>query len=233
MQLASTHSHALYCSRASPSFERDLENHPDLPNRAGLQKLIEHLLRVGNVQLQKLPASRLLVPPLQHRKHRGEQPFKRDIAADLFSQRCARLRHNLRQPPRSPRLRPLRARLDAALRRVQLSKLTDELAVLLGVVALAAENDAIAMHAVREARTPHLETRPRDHLYLLLANALTLTEVGRPPERTHGPAAPVRRDGGPISTAQWEPENAAKTVRPQLVGPLIATVVPPSSRAWR
>ena len=85
MQLVSTHSHALYCSLASSSFERDLAKHPDLPNRAGLQKPIEHLLRVGNVQLQKLPVSRPLVPPLQHRKHRGEQPFKRDIAADLFS----------------------------------------------------------------------------------------------------------------------------------------------------
>jgi hypothetical protein len=46
--------------------------------------------------------------------------------------------------------------------------------------AVAAENDAIVMPAVRGARTPHLETRPRDHLYLPLANALTLTEVGRP-----------------------------------------------------
>src|SRR3974390_1857005 len=67
---------------------------------------------------------------------------------------------------------------------------------------LAAENDAIVMHAVREARTPHLETRPRDHLYLLLANVLTLTEVGRSPERTHGPAAPVRREGGRYAVAR-------------------------------
>jgi hypothetical protein len=59
MQLVSTHSHAhrRTCSLASFQLERDLAKHPDLPNRAGLQKLFEHLLRVGHVQLQKLPAS--------------------------------------------------------------------------------------------------------------------------------------------------------------------------------
>ena len=63
-------------------FKRDLPKHPHLPNRTGLQDLIQHPLRIGNVQFQQLPASRRpLVPPLQDRKHRGEQPFKRDLEA--------------------------------------------------------------------------------------------------------------------------------------------------------
>ena len=62
--------------------ERDLAKHPDLPERAGLQKLIQHPLRIGNVQIQQFPASqRPLVPPPQDRKHRGGQPFKRDLEA--------------------------------------------------------------------------------------------------------------------------------------------------------
>ena len=61
--------------------EHDRAQRPELPNSAGSQELIQHPLRIRSAQLEKLPASRPLVPHLKDRKHPGEQPFKRDLEA--------------------------------------------------------------------------------------------------------------------------------------------------------